>query len=252
MSWLVTLWRTALTSIVGVVTTVVAVPIVMAIAAVSDTSPWIDRIIRAWSRAWLLASGSNLTVEGRHNIDPDASYVVVANHLSTLDIMACFLAVPLPIRYLAKKELFRIPVLAQGMRAVGIVEVDRSARTAVHAEVNRKAAELVAKGRSLIIYAEGTRPRDGQLHPFKKGAFTMAIASQLPVVPVTIRGTYEAWRPDTLWVHGGHITAVVEEPIPTAGMTKQDAGALADEVHNIIAKRLLEVGGRVADPSTDS
>jgi 1-acyl-sn-glycerol-3-phosphate acyltransferase len=247
MSWLATLLRTVLTSIVGVVTTIVAVPIVMTIAAVSDTSPWIDRIIRTWSRAWLAASGSKLTITGQANIDPDASYIVVANHLSTLDIMACFLAVPLPIRYLAKKELFRIPILAQGMRAVGIVEVDRSARSAVHAEVNRKAEELVAKGRSLIIYAEGTRPRDGRLHPFKKGAFTMAIASQLPIVPVTIHGTYDAWKPDTLWVHGGPITAVVEEPILTAGMTKEDAGALAEEVHNIISKRLLEVGGRVAD-----
>ncbi|MDH3462858.1 MAG: 1-acyl-sn-glycerol-3-phosphate acyltransferase [Acidimicrobiia bacterium] len=247
MSWLATLIRTTLVSIVGFVTTVIAVPIVMTIAAISDTSPWIDRVIRVWSRAWLAVAGSKLTIEGQDNIEPGKSYVVVANHLSTLDIMACFLAVPIPIRYLAKKELFRIPILAQGMRAIGIVEVDRSARSAIHAEVNRKAQELVAKGRSLIIYAEGTRPRDGQLHPFKKGAFTMAIASQLPIVPVTIHGSYDAWKPDTLWVRGGPITAVVETPIPTKGLEKADAGALAEEVHTIIAKTLLELGGRVSD-----
>jgi 1-acyl-sn-glycerol-3-phosphate acyltransferase len=87
--------------------------------------------------------------------------VVVANHLSALDIMACLLAVPLPIRFLAKKELFRVPVLAQGMRLVGIIEVDREARGAIHSEVNRQSRDLIEKGRSLIIYAEGTRPRNG-------------------------------------------------------------------------------------------
>lgn len=246
MSWLPTLWRTVLTSIFGVLSTIVAVPLVMAISAVSETSPWIDRVIRTWSRVWIVVSGSKLTIEGQHNIEYDRSYVVVANHLSTLDIMACFLAVPLPIRYLAKKELFRVPILAQGMRSVGIVEVDRSARSAIHAEVNRKSKELVAKGRSLIIYAEGTRPRNGELHPFKKGAFTMAIASQLPILPVTIHGTYDAWRPDTLWVRGGPLIAVVEKPIDTVGMTAQDSGALAEQVHEIIARRLSELGGRIS------
>lgn len=246
MSWLAALLRTVLTAILGAFVTLLAVPFVIAIATISDTSPWIDRIIRLWSRAWLAASGSQLTVEGRENIDRSRSYVVVANHQSTLDIMACFLAVPLPIRYLAKKELFRIPILAQGMRAIGIIEVDRSARSAIHAEVNRRSRELVAKGRSLIIYAEGTRPRDGDLHPFKKGAFTMAIASQLPILPVTIHGTYEAWKPDTLWVRGGQIAAIVDASIDTRGMTSQDAGSLAEEVHTLIAKRVLELGGRVA------
>lgn len=246
MSWLATLWRTALTSIVGVITTVVAVPVVMAIAAFSDTSPAIDWIIRAWSRAWLAASGSKLSIQGQENIDIDKSYVVVANHQSTLDIMSCFLAVPLPIRYLAKKELFRIPILAQGMRAVGIVEVDRSAGSAIHADVNRKAKLLVSKGRSLIIYAEGTRPRNGELHPFKKGAFTMAIASQLPILPVTIHGTYEAWKPGTLWVRGGQIDAVVDAAIETSGLTSRDSGSLAEEVHRLISKRVLELGGTVA------
>ncbi len=117
--------------------------------------------------------------------------------------MACLLAVPLPIRFLAKKELFRVPVLAQGMRMVGIIEVDREARGAVHSEVNRQSRELIEKGRSLIIYAEGTRPRNGVMKPFKKGAFTMAISSGLPVLPLSIHGSYEAWPPGTPWSGAG-------------------------------------------------
>lgn len=243
MAWLRTIFRSIVTSIVGFLATLIAAPTVTIIAFFNDTSPWIDRVIRAWSRTWLSVSGTDLTIVGQEVIEYDKSYIVVANHQSTLDIMACFVAVPLPIRYLAKKELFRIPVLAQGMRAVGIIEVDRAARSAVHAEVNRKSKELVEKGRSLIIYPEGTRPRDGVLDPFKKGAFTMAIASQLPVLPVTIHGTYEAWPPGTLRVRGGPVTVLVDKPILTEGLQPADSGDLRNEVYTIIANRVSEMGG---------
>lgn len=246
MSWPVTLFRTVATSVVGVTSTLLAVPIVVTIAAVNDSSPWIDRVIRTWSRVWMAASGTHLTIVGGENIDLTQSYVVVANHLSTLDIMACFLTVRLPIRYLAKKELFKIPILAQGMRAVGIIEVDRSAHSSIHAQVNRQSQELITKGRSLIIFPEGTRPRNGALDPFKKGAFTMAIASGLPVLPMTIHGTYEAWRPGTLWVRGGEITTVVDQPLPTTGMTQHDSGDLTKRAHEIIAGRVGEMGGEIS------
>ena len=238
--------RTVLTGAVGIVTTIAAVPFVIAIASVNDTSPWIERIIHWWSRAWLRAAGSPLEIQGSENIDPNQSYVVVANHLSTLDIMACFLAVPLPIRFLAKKELFRIPLLAQGMRAAGIVEVDREARGAIHATVNRQAEELVAKGRSIIIYAEGTRPRNGAMKPFKKGAFTMAIAGQLPILPVSIHGTYEAFPPGQPIVRGGPIGVVVHPPLQTAGMSRADTTALRDQTREIIANGVRAMGGEVA------
>lgn len=219
--------------------------LVIAIALVKDTSPWIERVIRFWSRVWIFVSGTDLEIEGQENVDPEQSYVVVSNHLSTLDIMACFLAVRLPIRYLAKKELFRVPILAQGMRAVGIIEVDRAARSAVHTQVNKQAAELIAKGRSLIIYAEGTRPRNGVMKPFKKGAFTMAIASQLPVLPVSIHGTYEAMPPGTPWVRGGKVQVVVDPAISTEGLDHSDTGELRDRVYELISKRVTDMGGQV-------
>ena len=246
MRWPKTLLRTTLTWTVGVLVTIVGAIAVIAIVLVRPRSHVIDRVIHWWSRMWLLASGTHINVEGRENIDPDQSYVVVANHLSTLDIMVCFLAVPLPIRYLAKKELFRIPLLAQAMRAVGIIEVDRAARTSIHASVNRQARDLIAHNRSLIIYPEGTRPRDGVMKPFKKGAFTMAISSQLPVLPLSIHGTYEAAVPGKPWFWGGPVTAIIDSPIPTAGMTPSDAESLRDRVRGLIAKRVRDLGGQVS------
>ncbi len=245
MRWPITGFRTVTTWLVGALATVVAVPLVMLFAMVNDTSRWIDRVIQAWSATWLLAARCTLEVEGREHIDPTRSYVVVSNHLSTLDIMACFRATGIPIRYLAKKELYRVPILAQGMRAVGIIEVDRAARGAIHATVNKQAKELIAKNRSLIIYAEGTRPRDGVMKRFKKGAFTMAVAGQLPILPVSIHGTFEAMPPGTPWVRGGPAKVVIGQAIETEGLTQADAGDLRDQVREIIAGRVSEMGGPV-------
>ncbi|HSO48980.1 MAG TPA: lysophospholipid acyltransferase family protein, partial [Acidimicrobiia bacterium] len=238
--------RTVLTGAAGVIATIVAVAVIAVIAVFDKTSPKIERVIRGWSRVWLTTSGTRLEVDGQENIDPNRSYVVVANHLSALDIMACVLAVPLPIRFLAKKELFRIPVLAQGMRTVGIIEVDREARGAIHAEVNRQSKELIALGRSLIIYAEGTRPRNGVMKPFKKGAFTMAIATQLPVLPLSLHGSYEAWPPGRHLIRGGLIRVVLDKAIETEGLSHSDTGDLRDQVRDVISGRVSEMGGVVS------
>lgn len=245
MSVFVTGYRTVLTWTVGVIATIICATAAIAIALFDADSPLIERVIRSWSRSWLWASGTKLTVEGQENIKPEQAYVVVANHLSTLDIMVCFLAVPVPIRYLAKKELFQIPLLAQAMRKVGIIEVDRAARGAIHASVNRQAKQLIESNRSLIIYAEGTRPRDGVMKSFKKGAFTMAVAAQLPVLPLSIHGTFEAAAPGKPWFHGGRVIAIIEPGIDTTGMDAADAGELRDGTREIIAGNVTRLGGPV-------
>lgn len=161
--------------------------------------------------------------------------------------MACYSAVPLPIRYLAKKELFKIPILAPAMRAVGIVEVDRSGRSAAIESVNRQAAPVIERGHSLIIYPEGTRSRDGALHAFKKGAFMMAVAAEMPVLPVTIHGTWEAWRPHTPWVRGGQtITVIIDPAIETAGSQRSDIEAIRDRARAAVAANLERLEAPVA------
>ena len=242
MRHLVAVPRTVLTLLVGVVATVVLGPIAIVVGHLRPTSPLIEKMIRLWSRLWLVPAGCRLEVRGRENVDPTRSYIVVANHLSNLDIMTCFLALPIPIRYLAKKELFQIPILAPAMRAVGIIEVDRQARgAAVHDQVNRQAKELIRLGRSVIIYPEGTRSRTGELQPFKKGAFTMAVSTGLPILPVTIFGTYEAWRPDRPLIYGGRITVVIDPPITTEGLGRSDTNELRDRVHDLIGRRYAEL-----------
>jgi 1-acyl-sn-glycerol-3-phosphate acyltransferase len=239
MSRVVLVMRTITTVVVGVLVTIVSAISAMVLARRDPNHPAIERVIDRWSRAWLRAAGVELDVRGLENVERSRSYVVVANHLSLLDIMACFLAVPVPIRFLAKKELFRIPILAPAMRAVGIVEVDRQARVPIHDQINAQAKQLVANGRSVIIYPEGTRSRDGRLGAFKKGAFTIAARVGLPILPVTIHGTWEAWRPGSWLVRGGPVTVVIDQPVETENVTRTDE--LRDEVRGIIERRLAEL-----------
>ena len=243
--WIIVGLKTILTWTIGVLMTLVCTLTILVIALINDTSPLIDRIILFWSHTWLATSGTRLTVTGRENIDTSQSYVVVANHLSTLDIMACFIATQLPIRFLANKELFKIPIFAQGMRAVGNIEVDRQARGTAHTQLNRQAKHLIEKRRSLIIYPEGTRPREGVMKPFKKGAFTMAVATGLPVLPLSIHGTYEACPSGRPWFFGGPVEVVIDPPIETEGMTQADTGALRDQAREIIAGHVSDFGGEI-------
>lgn len=232
------LLRTVATGLVGLVATIVAAIAAISVSRRHPTGPQIERVIDGWSRAWLRAAGVDLTVLGAERLDTNRSYVVVANHSSALDIMACFLGVPLPIRFLAKKELFGVPLLAPAMRAIGIIEVDRQARVAVHEQINQQVKELVAGGRSVIIFPEGTRTRDGALGPFKKGAFTIAVRSGLPVLPVTIHGGYAAWPPGSGLVRGGPMTVIIDEPIETEGLSVTQTSEVRDRVHAIIRERL--------------
>ena len=232
--------RTIVTLLSGFVATVVCGLSAWAVGHFRPSSPLIQRIIVAWSKAWLVPARVRLDIRGIDHVDPHTSYVVVANHRSNIDVMVCFVALPVPIRYLAKRELFRVPVLAQAMRAIGIVEVDRQHRrdTSIIETVNRQAQAVIERGHSLIIYPEGTRTRDGSPRPFKKGAFTMAATSGMPVLPVTIHGSRAIWPPTRPWIHAGTVTVVIDPPIATTGLGREDVEGLRSAVQNQINERL--------------
>ena len=204
-------------------------------ASRNPDDPRVEPMIRKWSRQCLTVAGVRLEVHGAELVDPTRSYVVVSNHLSGMDIMAHFASVPVPIRFLAKTELFRIPIFGRAMRSIGIVEVDRGAGRSIHEHINTTAKAAVDRGLSLIIYPEGTRPRDGVMKPFKKGAFTIATSMQLPIVPTAIRGSRHVWKPGTAMIRSGHIEVTLMEPIETEGLGPTDVEGLRSKVHGMIS-----------------
>jgi 1-acyl-sn-glycerol-3-phosphate acyltransferase len=169
---------------------------------------------------------------GAGHIDPARGYVVVSNHLSALDIMVLFAFLPIPLRFLAKRELFGIPIFGRTMRAVGIVEVDR--RQPDRDAINRQSAQVLSRGQSIMVFAEGSRSRDGALRPFKAGAFAIAIANQSPLCPVTIAGSQHCWAPDQHIIHPGRIRLAVDETIETGGYQAEGLELLRDRTRSVI------------------
>ncbi len=205
----------------------------------NPASPAVQRLIRWWSRIFLVAAGVKLDVAGKDQLERGRSYVFVANHASNIDIPVNFLvADPVPIRYLAKKELFGVPVLGWVMRAVRIVRTDRQAGRMAHEEINRQLDEIIPMGLSLMIYPEGTRSRSGELGSFKRGAFRIAIDNGMDVVPVSISGTREIFPPGSKLIYGGHAKAIVHPPIPVAGLERAEIGRVMEEAREAIAKGL--------------
>ena len=226
--------------------TLAASAYVLVVVVIRPHSPHVDKVIQVWSRLFLTVAPITWSVEGRDRIDPDAQYIFVSNHLSNFDIPLLFRAIPNRIRYMAKAELFKIPLLAQAMSRVGIIKIDRGAGRAAHAGINRGVRVATEQGYSLIVFPESTRARDGQFHGFKKGAFRIAITNDLPVVPVTIYGTWEVWRPGAWVFYPGQAKVVIHDPIPVEGLTVADIDALRQQTHDIVEASFNEMRDEAA------
>jgi 1-acyl-sn-glycerol-3-phosphate acyltransferase len=196
-----------------------------------------EMTIQLWSRVFLFVPPLHFSVAGTKNLEPDTQYFFLANHLSNFDVPMLFRAIPTPIRYLAKKELYKIPVFAQALKVAGIVKIDRGAGFSSYAAINEGVANAKKNGYSLIVFPEGTRSRDGELHSFKKGAFRMAISTGLPVVPVTVNGTWEVWPPGSKLFYKGDASVVIHEPIQTAHLTPADIDTLRSQVYDIVEQQ---------------
>ncbi len=193
-----------------------------------------DRIMENWARLLLRANGVTVTTEGLERIDPATSYVFIANHTSIVDIWALLVAVPNSFRFVAKRELSRVPVFGRAMNSAGNIFIDRDNLTSSFTSYETAAARL-REGLSAMVFAEGTRSRDGCLLPFKKGPFVLAIQAGVPLVPLCICGAFERTPKGVLNVRPGEVTIRVGEPIGTGGMTYADRDRLSETARGAIA-----------------
>ena len=183
-----------------------------------------------WSRNILKAAGTPVVPEGLERIPKNRPVIYVSNHSSMFDIWALSATLPGSVRFLAKQELFRIPLLGPAMRAAGHIPIDRAARKKAFAAYD-EVARMIRNGiSSPVVFPEGTRSRTGELLPFKNAPFGLAIAAQVPVVPVYVHHTFEilpkgAWR-----LRPRPIRLLVGDPIETKGLQPHDRERLRDEV----------------------
>jgi 1-acyl-sn-glycerol-3-phosphate acyltransferase len=187
-----------------------------------------------WSRWILRGAGTPLMIEGRERIPP-GPVVYASNHSSMFDIWALSAGMPGSIRFVAKQELARIPLLGPAMLAAGHVTIDRTNRSRAMDAYAEAARRIHERGVSTVVFPEGTRSRTGDLLPFKNAPFGLAIAAQVPLVPIYVHDTFRilpkgAWR-----LRPTPIRIMVGEPIPTTGLTLQDREALRQRAHEAIA-----------------
>jgi 1-acyl-sn-glycerol-3-phosphate acyltransferase len=203
--------------------TMVCALVVIVVGAMRPKAAIINRTVDHWATLFLHIPPARIRIEGLENVDPSQRYVVIANHLSLFDIPLLLSVLPLAGRFLSKKEIFRIPLVGRAMRTIGIIEIDREAGGGSSRDaINRGVTIAAERGYSLIVFPEGTRSRDSELIPFKKGAFRIAIDTQLPVLPVVHEGTDRISRPDSKIYHPGTIRVRILPAVPTAGMTNRD------------------------------
>lgn len=194
-----------------------------------------QKVARLWSRMILGTVGAKVQVEGLDKIDTSKPQVYVVNHLSALDIPVLYVHLRFQFRILAKKELFSYPFMGWHLRRSGQIPIVLENPKASVRSLSLAVA-AIRKGNSLVIFPEGGRSPDGQLHSFMGGAFYAAVKAQVDVVPIALVGTYEMLKMNTWHIKPGPVHLVVGSPIHTEGMSTRDIARITERAREIIGE----------------
>ncbi|HKD18820.1 MAG TPA: lysophospholipid acyltransferase family protein [Thermoanaerobaculia bacterium] len=205
------------------------------LALVPPRGEWFLKFARGWARLILAVSGVRVRVLHRERFSEGESFVVAANHESFYDILVLLAVLPMSVRFLAKRNLFRLPFLGWSIAAAGFIPVDRQTRSRNAGVVDAAVARL-QKGCSLVVFPEETRTRTGELLPFKTGAALIALKSGLPLLPLGLAGTLRIQRRGGFTITPSRVSLAVGEPIATEGdASRHDRSAVTEELRRRIA-----------------
>jgi 1-acyl-sn-glycerol-3-phosphate acyltransferase len=194
-----------------------------------------DNVGRDWARICLRAAGVPVSVEGAEHLRADEPQIVASNHASFFDILAIYGYLPVPVKFVAKKELFAIPIFGQALRAVGHVRLDRTHLKQAFGAYQSAARQIIEGRLNMLIFPEGTRTRTGELLPFKKGPFVLAIMAKAPVVPAYVANTFGIQPKGSIVVHPRPIRILIGPRVPVDGLTLDDRDALTERVRTAVA-----------------
>ncbi|MDR2056715.1 MAG: 1-acyl-sn-glycerol-3-phosphate acyltransferase [Dysgonamonadaceae bacterium] len=182
-----------------------------------------------WSKIVCIITLCPVKIAGKEKLNKKQSYVFVSNHQSIYDIFLIYGYLGQPIKWVMKQSLRKIPLVGFACEKAGFIFVDSSSPQAA-ARTVREAEERLKNGASIAIFPEGSRTRTGKINAFKKGAYQMALDLKLPIVPVTINGSYEVMSVHSFFIHPHKMELIIHEPIPTSSITSEN---LRDAAQNI-------------------
>lgn len=203
----------------------------------SKTGDAVHLVARFWARTILWMSLVPVEVRGKENLDPRRSCIYMSNHQSNYDIPVLLSWLPVQFRWLAKAELFNIPIFGRGMRGAGYISIDRSNRKSAFQSLAR-AAESIRNGTSVLIFPEGTRSSDGALQSFKKGGFVLAVDAAVHIVPIVIHGTF-AIMPKKGWaIRRRPVVVDILPPIDASRYTRKNKDELMEHLSQVMSAKM--------------
>ena len=194
-----------------------------------------------WAKLWCILMFVKIEVRGHENIDKHTSYVFVSNHQGAYDIFLIFGYLNHNFKWMMKKSLEKIPFVGYACKVSKHIMVDRSGAAAVQRTME-SAMKILQGGMSLVVFPEGTRTPDGKIRPFKRGAFMLATEFGLPIVPLTIDGSFAVMKKSSFAINPGKITLTIHKPIPQpqGERTKEAMEAMMEESYSVIKSSLKE------------
>ncbi|MFT4168276.1 MAG: lysophospholipid acyltransferase family protein [Dysgonomonas sp.] len=221
-----------------VIVTIITAVLVMCGCTIGKHKFWGYVPPKYWSKIVCRAALCRIKVKPNPKVDPDKSYVFVANHQGAFDIFLTYGYLNQNIKWVQKAELRKLPFVGKASEIAGHVFVDSSNSKAMLHTIAKAEKELV-EGVSMVIFPEGARTLNAKMGRFKKGAYVIATQMQLPIVPITLNGPYNVLKRNTSTMHFGKtMEIIVHDPIPTEGLNADDIQRLIDESRQVIESGL--------------
>ena len=204
------------------------------LCAGEDTAHKVGRI---WAKCLLGVSKIKVSLKGFSNINLNRPHIYMANHTSNFDIPVLQSCLPVHFKWLAKSELFKIPIFGFAMKRAGYISIDRSDKESAIQSL-QTAAKIIQSGASVIIFPEGTRSRNQNVQPFKKGGFVLAVDSGVPIVPVILHGTWKIMPKNQFFIEPGHVVVEIKKPIESSDYTRETKDLLIGKIRTVIMESL--------------
>lgn len=222
----------------AIIATIITCLSIIIMTPIAGDAKWGYYPGRVWGRVMCALALTRIKINANENIDPEKSYIFVANHQSMFDIFLIYGYLNAKFKWIMKMELRRTPLLGKACESMGHIFVDRSSPMRAQKSLEAAKDRLFQGNNSIFLFPEGTRSSNGKIGRFKRGAFTIARDLHLPIIPVTISGAYNVLPKGGWHITPGSITMTIHNPIDTTNLTDDNLNEMIEQVKNTVESKI--------------